>query len=77
MTAVAVVSARGVVKSGEDRARRFAVRGAACDVALRWHCRGDRRGMPGDDITVTVRPERVRVYPDGVVPVEALVEAAS
>jgi putative spermidine/putrescine transport system ATP-binding protein len=74
--AVAATNAVPVrVRVCEYQGRHFAVEAAAGDVTL--HCHADRPVSPGDDVTVTVRPERVRVYPDGVVPVEALVEAAS
>jgi putative spermidine/putrescine transport system ATP-binding protein len=52
------------VRVCEYQGRHFAVEGATVgDVTV--HCHADRPLAPGDDVTVTVRPERVRVYPDG------------
>ncbi len=48
----------------EYQGRHFAVEGTTVgDVTV--HCHAERSPAPGEEVTVTVRPERIRAYPDG------------
>jgi putative spermidine/putrescine transport system ATP-binding protein len=69
-----VTGARNVlpvrVRVCEYQGRQFAVEGTITgDVTV--HCQSDRAVPPGEHVTATVRPERVRVYPNGATEAEA------